>query len=107
MHENCNPNDCPVNARVDGLEKEFNRHRDESRQAHERMDDRIKDLEQGRSVLETKLDNIDAKLDKLMAWREVQDDKPNKFLDKLKDNAALLILAAVLGAALVKLGIGA
>lgn len=100
MHENCNPNDCPVNARVDSLEKEFDRYRDKSSETHKDMYDRINALEQTKSVIETRLDSIDAKLDKLVAWREVQDDKPNKLLDKLKENGIWLVLAAVLGAVL-------
>lgn len=28
MHENCNPNDCPVSARVDAMKEKFDRYRD-------------------------------------------------------------------------------
>lgn len=105
MHESCNPTDCPVNTRVDSLEKELDRHREESRQSHKEMYDRLNVLEQTKSVLETRLDSIDAKLDKLVAWREVQDDKPNKLLDKLKGNSVWMVLAALIGVALAKLGL--
>lgn len=108
MHENCNPSDCPVNIRVDGLVKEFDRYRDGSTKTHKEMFDRLSALEQTKSVIETRLDSIDAKLDKLVAWREVQDDKPNKLLDKLKENSVWMVLAALIGAALMKIwGLGA
>lgn len=103
MPDNCN--DCPVSARVDGLEKEFDRYRDASSKTHKEMFDRLNSLEQTKSVIQTRLDSIDAKLDKLVAWREVQDDKPNKFLDKLKDNAAWMVLAALIGAILARWGL--
>ena len=35
MHDNCN--DCPVNARVDSLAKEFDRYRDGSGKTHKEM----------------------------------------------------------------------
>lgn len=104
MPDKC-PADCPVNARVDRLENEFDRYRDNSSKTHKEMFDRLGALEQTRSVIETRLDSIDAKLDRLIAWREAQDDKPNKFLDKLKENAAWMVLAAVIGAVLARWGL--
>lgn len=98
MPENCE--NCPVSVRVDGLEREFDRYRDASSKTHKEVFDRINVLEQTKSAIETRLNGIDAKLDKLLAWREVQDDKPNKLLDKLKENGIWLVLAAVLGAVL-------
>lgn len=104
MPDKC-PDNCPVAARVDGLEREFDRYRDNSTKTHKEMYDRIGALEQTKSAIETRLDSIDEKLDKLLAWREVQDDKPNKFLDKLKDNAAWMVLAALIGAVLARCGL--
>ena len=61
----CNPNDCAVGVRVTALEKEFDRYRTNSSDTHRRMSDRIGSLEQDRSSLKTKLDDIDTKLDGL------------------------------------------
>lgn len=105
MHDNCNPNDCPVNVRVDRMEKEFDRYRDSSSKTHQEMFQRLNSLEQSNTATQTKLDAMDGKLDKLVEWREEQDDKPNKFLDNLKNNAVWLVLAAVLGAFLGRLGL--
>lgn len=41
MSDSCNPDNCPVNARVDGLEKEFDRYRNASSETHRQMFDRI------------------------------------------------------------------
>lgn len=103
MPDNCE--NCKVSTRVDALVKEFDRYRDSSSQTHKEMFDRINALEQTKSVIQTRLDGIDAKLDKLLEWREEQDSKPNKLLDKLKENGIWLILAAAIGAVLGKLGL--
>jgi len=48
---------------------------------------------------------MDTKLDKLVSWREEQDNKPNKLLDKLKESSIWLVLAAVIGVVLGRLGL--
>ncbi len=103
MSENCN--DCPVNARVDSLAKEFDRYRDGSGKTHKEMFERINALEQAKTSLETKLDSIDTQLKKLVDYMETEKDKPNKLLDKLKENSIWLVLAAVLGMALARWGL--
>ena len=45
MTERCNANDCPVSARVDTLEKEFDRYRWNSTDTHRQMFERISALE--------------------------------------------------------------
>lgn len=105
MSDSCNPQDCPVNARVDRMEKEFDRYRDDSRKTHQELFGRISDLEQSRASMETTLESMDGKLDKLISWREEQDSKPNKFLDNLKNNAVWMVLAAVIGLVLGRLGL--
>lgn len=103
MNDNCS--DCPVSARVEGLAREFDRYRDGSGKTHKEMFERLSALEQARASMETMLEGMDAKLDKLVSWREVQDDKPNKLLDKLKENAIWMALAAVLGMVLARWGL--
>lgn len=103
MSDNCD--NCPVNTRVDSLAKEFDRYRDNSSKTHKEMFERLNALEQDKTALTTRLEGMDAKLDKLVAWREVQDDKPNKLLDKLKESSIWLVLAAVIGVVLGRLGL--
>lgn len=105
MPENCNPGDCPVSARVEALEKEFDRYRDNSAGTHKQMFDRIGALEQNGAAVREKLDGMDGKLDKLVSWREEQDNKPNKLLDKLKESGLWMVIAAVLGMLLGRVGL--
>lgn len=103
MSDNCES--CQVSARVDRLEKEFDSYRENSSETHKEMFKRLGDLEQARASIETMLEGMDAKLDKLVSWKEVQDDKPNKLLDKLKESAIWMVLAAVIGVVLGRLGL--
>lgn len=61
MPDNCEH--CPVSVRVDGLVKEFDRYREDSRTIHDGMDKRIRVLESETAVQGNKLDTIDNKLD--------------------------------------------
>lgn len=106
MPENCNPNDCPVNARVDRMEKELDRYRDNSSKTHQEMFQRLNHLEKDNTATQTKLDAMDGKLDKLVEWREALDDKPNKLIDHLKENAINYIMLAMMGLMLLKMGLG-
>lgn len=103
MNDNCES--CQVSARVDRLEKEFDSYRENSSETHKEMFKRLGDLEQARASMETMLEGMDAKLDKLVFWKEVQDDKPNKLLDKLKESAIWMALAAVIGVVLGRIGL--
>lgn len=98
-------NDCPVNARVDGLEKEFDRYRDGSSKTHKEMFERLNALEQAKTSLETNLYRINAQLKKLVDYMESEKDKPNRLLDKLKENSIWLVLAALLGMVLARWGL--
>lgn len=105
MHDNCNPDSCPVNARVDRMEKEFDRYRDSSSNTHQEMFQRLNALEKDNSATQTKLDTIDGKMDKLISWREEQDNKPNRLIDHLKENAINYLMLAMLGLMLLKMGV--
>jgi len=91
MSENCNPNDCPVSARVDALEKELDRYRGNSSETHRLMFDRIGALERSGAALGEKLDSIDEKLDGLAETAKALTEKPAKRWDGLVDK---LIYAA-------------
>lgn len=57
--------------------------------------------------LDAKISGMDEKLDKVVAYQEEQQSKPNRLLDKLKENAVWLVLAAALGMMLSRLGLPA
>ena len=103
MHDNCS--DCPVSARVDSLEKEFDRYRDGSGKTHKEMFERLNALEQAKTSLEANLDSINAQLKKLVDYMESEKDKPNKLLDKLKENSIWLVLATILGVVMGRVGL--
>lgn len=63
MNENCNSKDCPVSVRVDGLVREFDLYRKDSKNVHEGMDKRIRDLESETAVQGNQLKTMDDKLD--------------------------------------------
>ncbi len=105
MHENCNPTDCPVSARVDTLEKEFDRYRGNSSNTHRQMFDRIGALEQSGATLRTKLDSIEEKLDELTVTVKALADKPGKRWDGIVDKAIWAVLAAVIAFLLGRVGL--
>lgn len=105
MPDNCNPDNCPVNTRVDGLEKEFDRYRTASSETHRQMFERIGALEQSGAAVKEKLDSIDDKLDKLVEWQEAQMGKPGKRWDGLVDKAVWAVLAAVIAFLLGRVGL--
>lgn len=99
MDERCHPNDCPVNARVGALEKEFDRYRSNSSETHRQMFERIGALEENRAAAGEKLDNIETKLDALTEAVSALSAKPGKrwngLVDKLIYAAALAVVAWV------------
>ena len=102
MHDNCNPSDCPVSARVDALEREFDRYRGNSSDTHRQMFDRIGALEQSGATLKAKLDGMDDKLDALTETAQALADKPAKRWESLVASA----LSALAGAFLLWLATG-
>lgn len=105
MSESCDPRDCPVNTRLDGLEKEFDRYRSASSETHRQMFERIGALEQSGAAVTAKLDGMDGKLDKVVEWQEAQMGKPGKRWDSMVDKAVWAVLAAVIAFLLGRLGL--
>lgn len=105
MPENCNPDNCPVNARVDGLEKEFDRYRTEANGMHQEMDRRIGALEQSGAAVGAKLDSMDEKLDGLTESVQTLTDRPGKRWESLVDKTVWAVLAAVIAFLLGRVGL--
>lgn len=96
MNDNCNPNGCPVSAKVDALKDEFDRYRGNSSETHKQMFDRIGALEQNKAALAEKLDGIDEKLDGLTEKVESLMDKPAKRWESLVGYALSALVGAFL-----------
>lgn len=105
MPDNCNPDNCPVNARVDVLEKEFDRYRTEANGMHREMDGRIGALEQSGAAVREKLDSMDGKLDGLTDSVKALTDKPGKRWEGLVDKAIWAVCAAVIAFLLGRVGL--
>lgn len=96
MPDNCKPSDCPVNERVNALEKEFDRYRSNSTNTHREMFDRIGALEQNGSAVSAKLDGMDDKLDTLTEAVNSLAEKPGKRWDSLVDKLLFAAAGAVI-----------
>ncbi len=105
MPENCNSNDCPVSARVDALEKEFDRYRGNSSETHRQMFERIGALEQSGATLKVKLDGMDEKLDEITEKVNTLADKPAKRWDGLVDKLIWAVAGAVMAFLLARIGL--
>lgn len=105
MPDNCNPDNCPVNTRVDSLEKEFNRYRENSTDTHRQMFNRIGALEQSGAAVGAKLDSIEEKLDKLSETASALAGKSGKRWDSLADKVVWAVCAAVIAFLLSKVGL--
>lgn len=105
MPENCNPSDCPVSARMDALEKEFDRYRGNSSETHRQMFERIGALEQSGATLKAKLDSIEEKLDELTVTVKALADKPAKRWDGLMDKLIWAVAGAVMAFLLARIGL--
>lgn len=57
--------------------------------------------------LESKIAEIDGKLDKVVEYQEAQQAKPGKRWDAIVEKVILLVVGAVVGLALVRLGLSA
>jgi hypothetical protein len=102
MPEKCNAGDCPVNARVDALEKEFDRYRGNSTATHRQMFERISTLEQSGAALKATLVGMDEKLDEIAEKVNTLADKPAKRWESMVGSA----LSALAGAFLLWLATG-
>lgn len=87
--------------RVDSLETGQSREEAFRKTYYAEREERI----QRDARLDAKIDGMDEKLDKVVAYQEAEQAKPNRLLDKLRENAAWLVAAAVIGAALTQLGL--
>lgn len=105
MPDSCNPDNCPVNARVEGLEKEFDRYRSEANGMHQKLDERIGALEQSGAAVGAKLESMDKKLDGLTESVRSLTDKPRKRWDGLVDKAIWAVCAAVIAFLLGRIGL--
>ena len=105
MHDNCNPNDCPVSVRVDALKEEFNTFRASAFSTHREMFQRLGQLEKAEAAQEKHFETVNEKLDKLIEWQENQLDKPARRWEGIVDKLIWGVVGAVLALLLAKIGL--
>ena len=99
--------DCPNSTKMALLEKRVE-HLENGQEREEKFrkayyEERESRIERD-AILNAKIDSMDEKLDKVVAYNEAQKQKPGHFLDKMKENAWWMVLCEVLDAVLVRLG---
>lgn len=100
MHENC-PNNCPLEPRVDALERANEQHS----ATHREIFDRMRTLETSDAVQNAHYQAIDAKLDELTIMVKELSGKSGKRWDGLIDKAIWAVAAALIAFLLAKVGL--
>ncbi len=77
----------------------------QARDTHNKLFDRIRDLEKAEAARNEQYENIMGKLDKLIAWQEAEQAAPKKRWDSIKDKAIWAVLAAVIAFLLGRIGL--
>lgn len=97
--------DCIGLQKADMLEKQMTELRQQSRGTHQEIFRRLNDLEKSETARDVQYTSIMEKLDKLVIWQEAQQEKPAKRWDAVLEKAIMIVLAAILGAILAKIGL--
>ena len=106
MPETCtDPSGCPAMVKVEALEKRFEDYAGKSHETHGEIFDRLNSLERSESRINQKLESMDEKLDKLLAWKEGEQEKPAKSWDKVRDTVIAVVVTALVTYILVRLGL--
>lgn len=105
MSDICNPSECPVNSRVDALEKRFDRFEDGAKSFHEDLGNRVKDQEKLAAVQDQKLDDIkDGQIDMMSKLNALMGKSGSRW-DGTVDKVIWFVLEAILIVAAVKVGL--
>lgn len=97
--------DCLGLQKANMLERQMEKMQEQARDTHNKLFDRIRDLEKAEAARNEQYDNIMGKLDKLIAWQEAEQAAPKKRWDFIKDKAIWAVLAAVIAFLLGRIGL--
>ena len=97
--------DCLGLAKAEILERQMAEYREQARDTHEKLYNRIRDLERSDSARNEQYKQIMEKLDRLLEWQETQQSKPQVFVDDLKSKAIWAVLAAFIAFILARVGL--
>ena len=93
--------DCLGLQKANMLERQMEKMQEQARDTHNKLFDRIRDLEKAEAARNEQYENIMGKLDKLIAWQEAEQAAPKKRWDSIKDKAIWAVLAAVIAFLLI------
>lgn len=105
MHDNCDPNGCPVNARVDALESRFDRFENDAKSFHEKIDDRVSSQETLAAVQKEKLEELKSGQGTILEKLDALIGKPGKRWEGLVDKALWLVVGGVISYLLFQAGV--
>ena len=97
--------DCLGLQKANMLERQMEKMQEQARDTHNKLFDRIRDLEKAEAARNEPYENIMGKLDKLIAWQEAEQAAPKKRWDSIKDKAIWAVLAAVIAFLLGRIGL--
>ena len=97
--------DCLGLQKANMLERQMEKMQEQARDTHNKLFDRIRDLEKAEAARNEQYENIMGKLDKLIAWQEAEQAAPEKRWDSIKDKAVWAVLAAVIAFLLGRIGL--
>ena len=97
--------DCLGLQKANMLERQMEKMQEQARDTHNKLFDRIRDLEKAEAARNEQYENIMGKLDKLIAWQEAEQAAPKKRWDSIKDKAIWAVLSAVIAFLLGRIGL--
>lgn len=97
--------DCIGLAKAQMLEKQLERFQEQSRSTHEKMYDRLRDLEKAEASRNEQYVTIMEKLDELIAWKKTEQEIPKKRWNDIVDKVIWAVLAAVITFMLARVGL--
>ncbi len=97
---------CPVAARVDALDGQLEEYQTQNSATHKEIFSRLNVLERSEAVQEVQYTTIMSKLDNLSSKIDTLEKKPGKRWEALVSDIIKLVVAAVVGYILARVGLG-
>ena len=97
--------DCLGLAKAEALEKQVTEYREQARSTHEKLYDRIRELERAATARDEQYKQIIEKLNKLISWQEEQQAQPAKRWNAVVEKAIIVVVTALVTYALARLGL--
>lgn len=105
---NASGQECKAAAKIARLEERVNRLEDDHQKEADFRRTYYADREarvKHDAELQAKVNSMDSKLDTLVTWKTSEQEKPDKLLDKIKENALWAICAAIIAYCLAQVGL--